>query len=690
MKKYPIDDIRNVALVGHGGSGKTSLIEAMLYTAGAIDRLGKVDDGSSTTDYDPDEIRRKISINTALAPCEWSGCKINLLDTPGYPDFVGDVIGALRVADGTIIVLDAVGGIAVGTQTGWDIATKRGISKAFFVNKMERENADFYQVLEQLKTAFGRGVVPVQLPIGSEDSFSGVIDLVAMKAFSWQNGKSTEIPIPDDMKSQVEQYRESLVEVAADADEELTMKFLEGETLSHEEIVRGLSEGITAGSAVPVLCGSVAKLIGVDILLNFISGEFPAPSLMQAAKGTDIAGNSEESRTPDGPFSALVFKTMADPYVGKLTYFRVYSGVLKSDTTVFNSSKNREERVGQVYYLRGKHQEATPEVVAGDIAAVAKLAETGTGDTLCDKAKPIVYPRVEFPEPVYSLAIRAKTKADEDKLGPALAKLSDEDPTFHTSRDPGTGQTLISGMGDTHLDIVIDRLKRKFGVDVESEMPRIPYMETIKSKAEAQGRHKKQSGGRGQFGDAWVRLEPLDRGGGYEFVDAIVGGSIPRQWIPSVDKGVHEAMSRGILAGFQVVDVKATVYDGSFHNVDSSDMAFQLAGIVAFHDAALKANPVILEPVMEVEVVVPEGYMGDVISDLNGKRGRIAGMEPVGGGKQLIKATVPQAEMMRYAIDLRSIAHGRGTFRAVFSHYEEVPAHAAQLIIEQSKKAKEE
>jgi len=689
MKKYAIDAIRNVALVGHSGAGKTSLVEALLYTTGAIDRLGKVDEGTATADFDPDEIKRKISINTSVAPCEWNGKKINLLDTPGYPDFVGDVIGSIRVVESAMIVLDAVGGVEVGTETGWDVATTQGISKSIFINKMERENADFYRVLEQLRTIFGRNVVPVQLPIGSQDSFKGVVDLVEMNAYEWQNGKQSPVDIPGDIQSQIDQHRDALIEVVAETDDDLTMRYLDGEELSSEDIKRGLEIGIREGKIVPVLCGSGMKQIGLTTLLDFMAGVLPSPAVYPEVVGTNPAGDTEEKRTFDGPFSAIVFKTIADPYVGKLTYFRVYSGSMKSDSTVYNSTKGRDERVGQVYFVRGKHQEATSEVGAGDIGAVAKLAETVTGDTLCDKSKPIMLQPIEFPEPVYSLAVHAKTKSDEDKLGPALGKLADEDPTFKTERSATTAQTLISGLGDTHLDIVTDRLKRKFGVEVEVELPKIAYKETITTTASAQGRHKKQTGGRGQFGDAWVKLEPLPRGTGYEFVDQIVGGAIPRQWIPSVDKGVQEAMSRGILAGFPVEDVRATVYDGSFHSVDSSDMAFQLAGILAFQNAAAKANPVILEPVVEVEVIVPEEYMGDVISDMNSKRGRILGMESA-GNKQRIKATAPQSEMLRYAIDLRSIARGRGTFKAQFSHYEEVPAHIAQQIIEQAKKAKEE
>lgn len=689
MKKYEIDAIRNVALVGHGGSGKTSLAECLLYATGAVDRLGRVDEGSSTLDYDPDEVKRKISINTSIAPCEWKGKKVNFLDTPGYPDFVGDVIGSLRVVEGAVIVVDVIGGIEVGTDTGWNLSDERGIARAFFVNKMDRENADFNGVLSTLQEAYGRNVVALQLPIGAHESFRGIVDLVQMKAYTWDGGKPAEGEIPADLQAQAEQRREALVETAAEADDELTMKYLEGEALTDEEVARGLAEGVRAGRIVPVLCGSSAKSVGVQTLLDLLCELFPSPDGVPPVEGKNTAG-AEEKRAPIDAFSSLVFKTMADPYVGRLTYFRVYSGSMKSDSHVYNSTREREERVGQVYFVRGKNQEATSEISAGDIGAVAKLAETTTGDTLCDRAKPIVFPAIEYPAPVYSLSIKAKTKADEDKLGPALQKLAEEDPTFKTRREQETGQTLIEGLGEAHLDIVTDRLKRKFGVDVNTETPKIPYRETITQHSEAQGRHKKQTGGRGQFGDCWIKLDPQPRGEGYEFVDQIVGGSIPRQWIPSVDKGIQEAMTRGILAGYTVVDVKATVYDGSFHTVDSSDMAFQLAGVQAFQNAAPKAGPVILEPVMNVEVVVPEEFMGDVIGDLNAKRGKVTGMEPMGGGKQKIKGTAPQSEMLRYAIDLRSIARGRGTFKAEVSHYEEVPAHVTQQLIAEAKKAKEE
>lgn len=685
MKTYPINAIRNIALVGHGGTGKSSLAESMLYAAGAIGRLGRVDDGSSVSDFDPDEISRKMSINSSVLPCEWKNVKINMIDTPGYPDFVGEVVGSLRAVEAAMLVVDGTGTIEVGTETGWDLAESAGITKFFFVNKLEKENSDFARTLEALRTKFGTNVVPLQIPIGAEDKFVGVIDLLTYKSYTWANGKASPSEIPADMKDQIASMRESLIESVAEMDDALMEKYFAEGSLPDEDIAKGLEIGLETGKVVPVLCGSALKMVGIDTLLDFIVSSVPSPANVEFVEG--IGG---EKRGPEDSFCALVFKTMADPYVGKLTYFRVFSGSIKSDSHVYNAAKQHDERIGQVYFLLGKSQEGTASVSAGDIGAVAKLQETSTGDTLCEKAKPIQLKPIAFPEPVHSLAVKAKTKADEDKLGPGLQKLAEEDPTFHTMREQEVGQTLMNGLGETHLDIVVERLKRKFGVEVETEIPKIAYRETITTKAEAQGRHKKQTGGRGQFGDCWLRLEPQPRGAGYEYVDAIVGGAIPRQWIPSVDKGVREAIGRGILAGYPVVDVKVTCYDGSFHTVDSSDMAFQLAGVLGFHAAAAKANPVLLEPLMEMEIIVPEEYMGDVIGDINTKRGRVLGMEPMGGGRQLIRAQAPQSEVLRYSIDLRSIARGRGRFTSKFSHYEEMPAHAAQQVIAESDRAKKE
>lgn len=689
MKKHSIDTIRNVALVGHGGTGKSSLAEAILYTTGAISRLGRVDDGSCTSDFDPDEVHRKISINASVLPCEWKNTKINLIDTPGYPDFIGDVIGSLRAVEAALLFVDGTGSIEVGTETGWDLATEAGLTKLLFVNKLEKENSDFFRTLEALRSKFGTSVAALQIPIGSEDKFVGVVDLLTHKAYKWENGKIASVEIPEDMQDRISSLREALIESVAEMDDALMEKYFDQGTLSDEEVAKGLEIGVRSGKVVPVLCGSAMKMVGLDTLLDFIVSSVPSPAMLPPVEGKNPAGG-EEKRSPDDAFCSLVFKTMADPYVGKLTYFRVFSGTIKSDSHVFNANRQREERIGQVYAVQGKTQEAVPDVGPGDIGAVAKLQDTSTGDTLCDKAKPIILNAIQFPDPVHSVAVRAKTKADEDKLGPALGKLAEEDPTFRVNRDTDVGQTLMSGTGETHLDIMVERLRRKFGVEVETEIPKIAYRETITGKAEAQGRHKKQTGGRGQFGDCWLRLEAQPRGAGYEYVDAIVGGAIPRQFIPSVDKGVREAMIGGGLAGYPVVDVKVTCYDGSFHTVDSSDIAFQLAGRMGFRAAMEKAGPVLLEPIMEIEVIVPEEFMGDVIGDLNSKRGRVAGMEPIGGGRQKIKAQVPQGEILRYSIDLRSIARGRGRFSAKFSHYEEVPAHAAQQIIAEAEKSRKE
>jgi elongation factor G len=692
MRRYKVEALRNVALAGHGGAGKTSLTEAMLFDSGGIDRPGRPDDGTATTDFDPDETRRHMSINAAIAPCEWREHKINLLDTPGYADFVGEVEGALRVADAVVLVVAGPAGVEVGTETAWGLAEERKLPRLVFVNKMDRENADFGRALTSLRDVFGKAVVPIQVPIGAEDRFEGVVDVVHNKAYTETGREAREAPVPADLAATVQEYRDQLMELAAESDDELITKYLDGEPLTDDELVRGLIASVKSGSAVPVLCGSAARNIGIQPLLDALIQYVPSPAETEPARGQNPQSKAEEDRkaSESEPLSALVFKTLSDPYVGKLTYFRVYSGVMRSDSHVHNTTKDHDERIGQLFYIRGKAQEPTAEIPAGDLGAVAKLQVTGTSDTLADRAKAIVYPRIEFPQPAFSAAIVAKTKADEDKMGPALARMTEEDPTFQFRRDLETGQTVISGMGEAHLDIIVGRLKRKFGVDVNVEELKIPYRETIQGHVKVQGRHKKQTGGRGQFGDCWIEMEPLPRGEGFQYVDAIVGGSIPRQYIPAVEKGVHEAMERGILAGYPTVDIKVTCYDGSYHDVDSSEMAFKLAGALAFRTGAQKATPVLLEPVVNVEIIVPEQYMGDVISDMNTKRGRILGMEPIGNGKQLIKAAAPQSEMMRYAIDLRSIARGRGTFRIEPSHYEEVPAHIAQQIVEKAKKEREE
>jgi len=689
MRKYAIEAIRNVGLLGHQGSGKTSLAEAMLLCSGAIDRMGRTDDGTATTDFDPEEIKRNISINLGLAPCEWKNAKVNLVDVPGYLDFQGEVRSALRVIDAAVLVTPAQGEPEVGFDIAWDLAAQAGKPRAVFVSRMDRENAEFQQVVDALRNAYGTQIAPVQVPIGSGEHFTGVVDLIRMKAYEGVGSEFREIPVPGALEGIVAEYRERLVESAAEGDDALLEKYFESGSLSDDEVVQGLRAGVRAGKLVPVLCGAATKNLGAASLLNLLVDAFPSPVDAGEVEGESNGAKATRKPSESEPMAALVFKTLADPFVGQLTYFRVFSGSVRSDTHVLNANSGKDERIGQIYIIRGKTQEAVPEIGAGDIGGVAKLASTHTGDTLCDPAKPFRLPAIEFPKPIFEVAIVPKTKVDEDKLGPALQRVTAEDPAFHFRRDPVTGQTIISGMGETHVSISVEKL-RKFGAAVETVPVKVPYRETIQSTAEGQGKHKKQTGGRGQYGDCHVRLEPLPRGAGFEFVDAIVGGAIPRQYIPAVEKGVVEAMAGGILSGNPVVDVRCTCYDGSYHDVDSSEAAFKMAGILAFHNVAPKANPVILEPILTVRTLVPEGMMGDVMSDFSSRRGRIVGTESVGGGRTRVTATVPQAEMLRYAIDLRSITRGRGVFETEFSHYEEVPAHVAQQIIAEYQKSKQE
>ncbi|MDQ7819646.1 MAG: elongation factor G [Armatimonadota bacterium] len=691
MKPYPPDRIRNVAVVGHGGTGKTSLVEAMLFVARAIDRLGRVDDGTATTDFDPEEQRRRHTINAALAPLEWQQCKVNLIDAPGYPDFVGEVVAALRVADGALVVVDAVAGVQVQTEVAWLYADRAGVSRLVVVNRLDRENASFDRAVDSLRRRFGSRVAPVQIPIGAESALSGVVDLVEMKAYTFATGAVSAGEVPAELAEAARAAREKLMEAAADADDALMERYLEAGELTQEELVRGLHAGVRAGRVVPVLCAAGTKLVGVQPLLDAVVALLPSPAEREVV-GTDPRTQQPVRLAPaaDAPLAALVFKTVADPYVGRLSYFRVYSGVLRSDSQVFNATRGKPERVGQVYYLRGKHQESAGEVGPGDLGAVAKLAETATGDTLCGRDHPVVLPPVEFPEPAIAMAVEPKSKGDEDKLGTALARLAEEDPTVRVHRDSEMKQTLIMGMGESHLEILADRLRRKFGVDVTLRLPRVPYRETIRGRARAQGRYVKQTGGRGQYGVCFLEIEPLPRGSGFEFVDKIFGGAIPNQFIPSVEKGVRKALEEGVLAGYPVVDVRVTLVDGKYHEVDSSDIAFQIAGSLAFKDAATQAGLVLLEPIMTLEVRVPEEQMGDVIGDLNAKRGRILGMEPQGDGTTVVRAQVPQAEVLRYASDLRSMTGGRGTFTMTFSHYEEVPPHVAERVIAEARQQRAE
>jgi len=671
LKTYQTSHLRNIGVVAHGGAGKTSLVEAMLFNTGAINRLGRVEDGTTTSDFHPEETKKQITIHTSLVPCEWKDTKLNLLDTPGFSDFISDVKGVLRVVDGALFVVCAVAGVEVQTEIIWTMASDANLPKIIFLNKMDRENANFDKAFAEIQQTLPGNCMPIQLPIGAAETFSGYVDVIAQKAYSFKaDGEISEIAVPDDLADALESYREKLVEASAEMDDEALEKYLNGDELSEQEIMGGLKAGIKAGKITPVLCGSATKNVGVKQAMNFLAEFFPAP----------------EDKSAE-PLSALVFKTLVDPFVGKMNFVRIFSGTLKADNPVFNATKDKAEKVGQVLYVRGKHQEPTPQVTCGDIAVMVKLQDTNTNDTLCAKEKCQTLEPIVFPIPTYSVAIAPKSKGDEDKLGNAMARMLEEDPALRVEKNVETHQTILTGMGETHLDITLDKLKRKFGVDVVMADPRVPYRETVKAMVKVEGKHKKQTGGHGQYGHCWLRIEPLAEGD-FEFDQEIFGGSVPRQYIPAVEKGVREAMVEGILAGYPVTNVKVVLYDGSYHNVDSSEMAFKLAGSQAFKKGALQAKPVLLEPIATVEVVVPESFMGDIISDFNTKRGRILGMEP-GDRFTTVKAQVPLSEMYRYSIDLKSITQGRGSFSMAFSHYEEVPAMLSDKIVAKAKADKE-
>ncbi len=693
MSKFTMDKMRNVGLISHQGAGKTSLAEAMLFVSGTTDRLGRVDDGTAFLDFDPEEQRRKLSITTAMANVNWGGHRIALVDMPGYLDFAGEVVAGLRVVDSVLVLVDAVSGVEVGTELFWRYADELGLPRLVVVNKMDRENANWDKTLEGLRGAFGDRIVPLMLPTGQEQSFRGVVDLLNQKAFSFAldgSGAMAEQDIPAEMAAAVGAAREQLIELCAEADDELTMKFPEEGQLSPEETADGLTKGVRAGRIIPVVPCSALRNGGTRKVLDAIVMSLPSPADRPPVAGSNPRNGEEavRSMSPAERLSALVFKTMADPYVGRLSLFRVFSGILRSDSHAYNANRGRTERVAQLYVPRGKHQDPVDHVSAGEIAAVAKLQETVTGDTLGDEANPFIVPPIEFPDPVYSVAVRPKSKGDEEKIGSGLARLTEEDPTVTVSRDLVTGQVLTSGMGELQLEILTERLKRKFGVDVTLHVPRIPYRETIRSAVKAEGKHKKQTGGRGQFGHVYIEVEPLEPGQEFEFVDKVFGGSVPRNYIPAVEKGIRESLAEGVVAGYPVTGVRATLYDGSFHPVDSSELAFKIAGSLAFKKATSEANPVLLEPIVTLEVMVPDVYMGDVIGDLNKKRGRILGLEPT-GRMQVIKAQAPQEEVARYAIDLRSVTQGRGTFKMAFSHYEEVPQALAEAVVEKARKGKE-
>ncbi len=690
MKNYKSDMIRNIGLIGHSGSGKTSLAEAMLYNSGSTDRLGKIDEGNTICDYDPEEIKRRISISNAIAPCEWKDNKINIIDTPGYFDFVGEVKSALRVVENAVIAVCAVSGVEVGTEQVFKYAEDANLPRIFFINKMDRENANFNKVLDQIREFFGPKAVPLQLPIGSEANFNGIVDIISEKAYSFADKNLKECAIPDDLKDTMAKYRSALLEAVAETDDDILMKYLEGEELTDTEIEKGLRKGIISGDIFPILCGSSLTNKGISLLLDVICNYAASPQDRPDEIGVKPGTDEETIRkcSADEPFSALVFKTMADPYVGKLTLFKVFSGSVKSDTSVYNVTQNQTEKFGQIYALKGKKQENITEVLAGDIAAVAKLQYTTTNDTLADKENPILLKPIDFPKPVLTLAAQPKSSGDEDKISSGLARLMEEDKTFEVSKDPETSQLLVSGMGEIHLEVLAAKLANKFGSEIVLEPPKIPYRETIRETVKVEGKHKKQSGGRGQYGHVWLELQPTDLNEEFQFEDKIFGGAVPKQYVPAVEKGIREALKEGVLAGYPMIGIKAILYDGSFHPVDSSEMAFKIAGSMAFKKGALQAKPVLLEPIMDLTVVVPENFMGDIIGDLNKRRGRVLGMDQK-DGMQHIKAQVPMSEILRYATDLRSMTQGRGSFVSTFSHYEEVPAMIAEKIIAETKNNKE-
>ena len=685
MKEYSAANIRNLALIGHATVGKTTLSEAMLFSAGAINRQGTVDDGSTTSDYHGDEIERKISINASLLNCEWKNCKFNFLDTPGYSDFMGDVIGALRVVDCGVVVINSVSGVEVGTENVWKAANNAGASTIFFMNRLDKEHVDFNTSFESLKGRFGNKVMQVQLPVNSGEGFDSFVDLLKMTLVKYEtngSGKFSTSDIPDDLKAQADNLHEKLIEMAAENDDELLEKFFEEGSLSNEEIKKGLKSGIASQSICPVLCGSAEKNIGVHHLMDFIAeyGTAPTDRPAELAKKAGTEDEVERACDPGAPLSMLIFKTVSESHLGELSFFRVMSGKIPAGSEVMNTSRRVSEKIGQIYVMNGKNRRELGSLSAGDIGATVKLKDTHTGNTLSDKKDPVELKGIDFPAPVIRIAAEPKAKGDEDKISTGLHTLHEQDPTFISTHDPELHQTIISGLGELHLDIVVKRLKEKFGVDVNLVEPKIPYRETVKGRAEKQGKYKKQSGGRGQYGDTWIKIEPQPRGAGFEFVNAIVGGVIPAKFIPAVEKGIKEVMEEGIISGCKVVDVKVTLYDGSYHNVDSSEMAFKVAGSMGFKKAFGEAKPILLEPIYDVEVTVPEDFMGDVMGDLSGRRGKISGMEAE-GPFQVVKAKVPLSELYKYSTSLRSMTQGRGIHRRKFSHYEEVPNDVTKKLI---------
>ncbi len=691
MADFITENIRNIALIGHGSEGKTTLTEALLYAAGHVDRQGKVEDGAATTDFDPEEVKRHISISAAIAPVEWKGTKINVIDVPGYFDFIGEMAGALRVAKTAGIVVGSVSGLTVGAEKGWANSVKNNVARMFIVNRMDAENANFGKVVDQLRDKFGSSVVPMLLPIGAGNTFKGVVNVLENKAFEGTGKGLKEVPVPADMADEIATAMEEITEAAAGADDELMMKYLEGEELTHEEILFGFREGMKSGAIVPVVAVSATTGIGVAKLLDMMSVYLPSPK-GSVLEGVNPKTGEKATRTCENgePFSAFVFKTIADPFVGKLSLFRVCSGSITPATALYNATAEKAEKAGGLFVMRGKKQQNVNVLNAGDLGALSKLQFTNSGDTLCDAANPIKYAPIDFPAACISKAITAAKQGEEDKVFSGLARLQEEDPSIKVEKNTETTETLVSGQGELHLDVIRNKLASKFGAQANLNDPKIPYRETIRKKVSCQGRHKKQSGGHGQFGDVWIEFSPIgDTNIDFEFEDAVVGGAVPRNFIPSVEKGLRENIRKGVLAGYPMVGLHAKLYDGSYHAVDSSEMAFKTAARIAYKKGCMEASPVLLEPIMHVEVFVPDEYMGDIMGDMNKRRGRIMGMDPI-DGLQRVTAEAPMGEMFKYATDLRSMTQARGSFTMTFERYEEMPADAAKKIIENAQKDEDE
>lgn len=686
MRNYTINNLRNVGLIGHNGTGKTALAESILYYSKITDRLGKIEDGTTVLDFDSEEKKRKFSISLSVAPVELDNVKINIVDIPGYADFQGELIQGMRAVDVAMIVVSGVSGVKAGTEKAWEYCNKIKLPRTIFINKLDRENSSFDKVLDQLNQKFGISVVPIQYPIGSEDNFKGVINIISEKAKIYDvNTKEIKtVDVPEELKEKVHDCKIMIMESVAETDEALLDKYFNEGTLTDEEIYNGLIKGCANGDIAPVMCGSALKVIGIDTLLEDIVECFPSPEYAIPQKAVDVEKNEEVFIGLDEkkPFSALVFKTIADPFVGKISFFRVMTGEADDEMTVINTNKNKNEKLSHIFFLRGKTQIPAKKIIAGDIGAISKLQYTSTGDTLCSPEFKVIYDKMNFPKTVCSMAVVPKAKGDEDKISQSLSKLREEDPVFEISRDIENAETIISGLGETHINIIASKIKSKYGVDINLDLPKVPYKETIKGFSDVQGKHKKQSGGHGQYGDVIIKFEPRDDGkDDLEFVDKVVGGAVPRNFIPAVEKGLRECISHGVLAGCPVIGLKATLHDGSYHSVDSSEMAFKMAASIAYKKGLEQAKPILLEPIMQVDVLIPDEYMGDVIADINKKRGRVIGMEPE-GEKQKVIAEIPMAEMRKYATELRSLTQGRGVFSKEFVRYEEVPEAEVNKVID--------